>query len=80
MEPWHTLTLSQGEKIEEDVSKTDTSSVVDALNLSGLGCVDGRLGVGLLELEALHDDDGDDKGDEVAGWQRGPNAVQAPYR
>ena len=32
------------------------------------------------EFEALHDDDGDDEGGEVAGRQRGPHAVKAPHR
>ena len=32
----------------------------------------------VLQFEALHDDDGDDEGGEVAGRQRGPHAVEAP--
>ena len=47
-------------------------------NISRLCCL-GCLGI-VLELEALHDDDGDEEGGEVAGRQRCPHAVETPQR
>lgn len=34
----------------------------------------------ILEFEALHDDDGDEEGSEVASGQRSPHAIESPQR